>query len=96
MVKQREPQKIDLIREISTERARKFLWIANEKRHQTLILGAWGCGVFQNDSKMIAEMFADLLKNEFKNYFEQVIFAVYDTSMKKRIYQDFKTVFAFN
>lgn len=96
VVKQREPEKIDLIREISIERARKILWIANEKRHQTLILGAWGCGVFQNDSKMIAEMFAELLKNEFKNCFEQVIFAVYDTSSKQRIFQDFKAVFTLN
>lgn len=96
VIKQREPQKIDLIKEISTERARKFLWIANEKRHQTLILGAWGCGVFQNDSKMIAEMFADLLKNEFKNCFERVNFAIYDTSSKRKIYRDFKTVFASN
>jgi uncharacterized protein (TIGR02452 family) len=96
VVKQKEPEKVELIREISIERARKFLWLANEKRHQILILGAWGCGVFQNDPKMIAKMFVDLLNNEFRNCFEQVIFAVYDTSSKQRIFQDFKTVFDLN
>ncbi|MDQ3798489.1 MAG: TIGR02452 family protein [Acidobacteriota bacterium] len=94
VVKQREPEKIDLIESVNRRRARKFLWIAAENRHRILILGAWGCGVFQNEPQMIAGIFAGLLKGEFAGCFEHVIFAVYDTSRARRIYQAFAASFA--
>jgi uncharacterized protein (TIGR02452 family) len=43
-----------------------------------LILGAWGCGVFQNKPKDIAPLFAQCLKGRFKNVFRKIIFAIYD------------------
>lgn len=93
VVKQREPNKIHLIEEANRERARKFLWIANLNRHRTLILGAWGCGVFQNDPAEIARMFKDLLKRELTNCFERVIIAIYDGSPSQKIYKKFVEVF---
>lgn len=92
-VKQNEPQKADLIAPINRERARKFLWIANREEHQTLILGAWGCGVFQNDPQEIAEMFKDLLAGEFENCFRRVIMAIYDKTPSKTVYHAFTEVF---
>lgn len=94
VIKQRESGKIDSIESVNRKRARKFLWIAKENRHRILILGAWGCGVFQNDPQMIARIFAELLKDEFARCFERVVFAVYDTSRAQRVYQSFVENFA--
>ena len=93
VVRQREPNKIDLIETVNKERARKFLWIANRENHKTLILGAWGCGVFQNDPAEIARMFEDLLKMELANCFERVIMAIYDKTLSKKVYKEFVEVF---
>lgn len=82
-----------MIEKTNRERARKFLWIANKENHKTLILGAWGCGVFQNDANEIAEMFNDLLKGEFANCFERVIMAIYDTTQTRKVYQAFVEMF---
>lgn len=92
-VRQNEPRKVDLIASINRERARKFLWIANRENHQTLILGAWGCGVFQNDPAEIARMFKDLLTGEFENCFARVIMAIYDRTATKTVYNAFAEIF---
>ncbi len=89
VVKQRETNKIHLIEETNRERARKFLWIANQNNHRILILGAWGCGVFQNEPQMIARIFDELLKGEFANCFERVIMAIYDKTPTRKILQAF-------
>jgi uncharacterized protein (TIGR02452 family) len=94
VVRQKEPHKIDLIGVVNQARARKLLWIANHHNHNTLVLGAWGCGVFQNDSNQIAQIFADLLNGEFQGCFETVIFAVYDTSAAKQSYNNFVAAFS--
>ncbi|MGI9055861.1 MAG: TIGR02452 family protein [Pyrinomonadaceae bacterium] len=93
VVKQKEPQNIHLIEQTNRERARKFLWIANKENHKTLILGAWGCGVFQNDPAKIARMFKELLKKELANCFERVIMAIYDKTPSHKVYQAFIKVF---
>jgi uncharacterized protein (TIGR02452 family) len=45
-----------------------------------LVLGAWGCGVFQNDPKLVAQIFAEMLLGggAFAKTFEHVTFAVLD------------------
>lgn len=93
VVKERESDKLDQVDSVNKERARKFLWIANKYKHQTLILGAWGCGVFQNDPVSVAKIFNELLEGEFKNCFERVIFAIYDTTQTKKVYNAFLEVF---
>ncbi|MBX7171114.1 MAG: TIGR02452 family protein [Pyrinomonadaceae bacterium] len=89
VIKQKEPNKVDLIEKVNRERARKFLWLANKYGHQTLILGAWGCGVFQNDANSIAKIFAELLNGEFANCFNRVIMAIYDSTPNRKVYQAF-------
>ena len=92
-VKEKDKSKLGLIEEITKERARKFLWIANQHQHKTLILGAWGCGVFQNDPQMIARIFDELLKGEFANCFERVTMAIYDKTPTRKVYNAFVEVF---
>lgn len=44
-----------------------------------LVLGAWGCGVFQNDPARVAAMFAQWLADpRFVGAFERVTFAILD------------------
>ena len=94
VVKQREQDKVPLIEKVNRERTRKLLWIANQNQHKILILGAWGCGVFRNDPRMIARIFNVLLKNEFANCFEQIIMAIYDRTPTQKVYKPFVEQFA--
>lgn len=56
----------------------------------TLILGAWGCGVFRNDPYMIANEFKDAIK-KYGGYYKNIIFAIPDGPNVK----EFKQVFGF-
>lgn len=65
-------------------RIRRILSIAAMHEHNALILGAWGCGVFGNSPQQIAELFAEALYGPFAGVFEEVIFAILDTSQQER------------
>jgi uncharacterized protein (TIGR02452 family) len=71
----RVPDDEATIREVLARRAAQVLAVAERHGHGTLVLGAWGCGVFQNDPVMVAEVFASALAEAWG--FERVVFAVY-------------------
>jgi uncharacterized protein (TIGR02452 family) len=56
-----------------TSRVRKILDMAAMERNEVLILGAWGCGAFENPVDVVAGVFHKLLKNYD---FELVEFAI--------------------
>lgn len=60
-------------------RARLVLSVARHHAIDTLVLGAWGCGVFRNDPVMVARTFHALLHGEFAGAFRRVVFAVLGT-----------------
>ena len=56
---------------------RTIFRIALRHRHDSLVLGAWGCGAFCNPPKHIAELFHEVLnEKEFKNKFRKIVFAI--------------------
>ena len=57
-------------------RCRFVLEIAKENNVQTLILGAFGCGVFGQDPSTVATYFSELLTGDFKGCFREVVFAI--------------------
>ncbi|HET9627405.1 MAG TPA: TIGR02452 family protein [Kofleriaceae bacterium] len=57
-------------------RARFVLAIARHHAVDTLVLGAWGAGVFSNDPEVVARAFRDPLRQELAGAFAQVVFAV--------------------
>merc|ERR1712048_386823 len=60
------------------QKARTILWMAASRGHDSIILGAFGCGYFNNPSDCVAGAFDILLRpgGEFANVFHTVVFAV--------------------
>ena len=54
----------------------RILDIAAEHGHEVLVLGAWGCGVFHNEPRLIAGLFKKHLTGDFEGAFERVIYAI--------------------
>lgn len=75
----RNPDDHEGIRAALERRIAYVLAVARAKGEQTLVLGAWGCGVFRNDPEQVAELFASTLRLPvFSGAFARVVFAVYD------------------
>ncbi|MAX71917.1 MAG: TIGR02452 family protein [Flavobacteriaceae bacterium] len=91
IVKFEEPRKVSYIPSIMQQRIENVLSVAKDRNHEDLILGAWGCGVFQNDPNTIANLFYKQLNGKFKNQFKRVVFAIY--SRNEKFIQAFKNVF---
>lgn len=91
VVKSREPENSTHIEAIMDTRIEKLLSLCVLKKHDVLVLGAWGCGVFRNDPHDIARLFGKHLYGKFQNHFKKVVFAVY--SKNERFIQPFKEIF---
>lgn len=72
-------------------RAERVLAIASAHGHDTLVLGAWGCGVFRNDPKVVAGAFAGALRGRFRGVFRHVVFAILGGGAN---YDAFRSVFS--
>lgn len=61
-------------------RAARVLGVAHRHGHRRLVLGAWGCGVFRNDPRQVAAVFAEHLSPSggYGGRFDLVVFAVPD------------------
>ena len=62
--------------------------------HDSLVLGAWGCGYFGNLSEQIAQLFVNVLnEDEFRGRYKDIRFAIIeDHNSLGRNYQTFKNV----
>ena len=72
------------------ERIDFLLTVARENNVRNIILGAFGCGVFGNDPKVVSKAFKELLKK--KDYgFDKVIFAIpggYNLKVFKDVFEE--------
>ncbi|MEP7219274.1 MAG: TIGR02452 family protein [Bacteroidota bacterium] len=93
-VERNEPRNVPAIRETTQRRLHRLLWVAKQQGHSTLILGAWGCGVFANDPLMIAELFREALGTggTFSGDFSRIVYAVYDRSAGREMLKTFAAV----
>ena len=57
-------------------------------KSQCLVLGAWGCGVFRNETQKIASHFKHFLQRggKFDGVFRKVVFAIGNDQEKVRIF----------
>ena len=72
-------------------RARRVLQVAAAYGHRTVVLGAWGCGVFRNVPATVANAFAEALREVDR--FDRVIFAILDGLPRSPVYAAFEAVF---
>jgi uncharacterized protein (TIGR02452 family) len=77
-------------------RIEMLLALAVEHQHESLVLGAWGCGVFANDPEQVAGWFAQHLTGagRFRGAFRDVLFAVWDRTKDLAAFTPFARRFA--
>jgi uncharacterized protein (TIGR02452 family) len=84
LTKHLHPEELVNIPEILRTRIRKILTVAQARGHDSLVLGAWGCGAFGNDGHQVSAFFKQALEEDFKGAFKEVTFAIVDTSPEKK------------
>jgi uncharacterized protein (TIGR02452 family) len=89
----RDPSRRSAVTAAMRERITRVLAIAALHGHTAFVLGAWGCGVFQNDPAEIAGLFAAALDGPFHGTFADVVFAILDPSAERRFISPFERAF---
>ncbi|MGW5852347.1 TIGR02452 family protein [Streptomyces sp. NPDC055254] len=83
-IRRQEPERVAEIPAALARRAERVLEVAALHGYRSLVLGAWGCGVFRNDPAQVAEAFRGLLAGRFTGTFDRVVFAVLDRDPSPR------------
>ena len=74
-------------------RARHILTVAASKGVDAIVLGAFGCGAFQNDPTVVAKAYKGVLE-EMKGYFSLIEFAIYCRPQETANYDAFRRTLA--
>ena len=70
-------------REIELNKIRTIFRIALDNNHDSLVLGAFGCGVYNLHSSEVSRLFYDVLNEpEFKGNFKKIVFAILERKGK--------------
>ena len=75
-------------------RIHRVFAIAQAYGYDSLVLGAWGCGVFGNDLHRTASDFRRALENEFRGAFSNIVFGITDWSTERRFLGPFRDTFS--
>lgn len=75
--------------ELHLKRAKHIMHIAATNGAEALVLGAFGCGAFANDPKVVAEAYRDAL-SDYRQYFRLIEFAVYCRPSETANYDAFR------
>jgi uncharacterized protein (TIGR02452 family) len=86
-----QPHLLDTVRATLNARAERVLRVAAAHGHRTLVLGAWGCGVFANVAADVVSAFRTALSRV--PAFERVVFAVLDRTGSGPTYRTFADAF---
>jgi len=94
VVLSREPDALTKIEAALRRRAGLVLAVAAANGHRTILLGAWGCGVFRNDPALVADAFGNWLESDkFAGAFDRAVFAIFDRSKDRATLAAFKQRF---
>jgi uncharacterized protein (TIGR02452 family) len=80
--------------ELLQRRIHRVLAIARAYGYSALVLGAWGCGAFENDPQRTANDFRQALEGDYRGAFSEVVFAITDWSPERKFLKPFRDVFA--
>jgi uncharacterized protein (TIGR02452 family) len=90
----REPSALPEVEEALRRRAGLVLAVAADNGHRTVLLGAWGCGVFRNIPALVADAFGRWLESaKFAGAFDRVVLAIYDRSEQQTTLSAFRERF---
>lgn len=85
-----KPREID---ETMSRRLEQILKVAIDNGAKTLVLGAFGCGVFKNDIEYVAQETKKLLTVKgYHRYFDNIV--IPGISQNDRVYKTFSRIFA--
>ncbi|MGC5381560.1 TIGR02452 family protein [Micromonospora sp. DT68] len=82
-----QPEHTTDVPAVLARRARRVLEVAAAHGRRTVVLGAWGCGVFRNDPATVADAFAEAL--QVVDRFDHVVFAIRDGLPGTPVYRAF-------
>lgn len=95
VIRRRAPDRAREIPGALAVRAERVLETAAAQGYRRLVLGAWGCGVFQNDPSQVVGVFRELLVGgRFTGHFREVVFAVLDRTQGQTTRATFERTFA--
>ncbi|MEV7284891.1 TIGR02452 family protein [Streptomyces sp. NPDC093252] len=95
VIRRTAPDRAAGIPEALRSRAERVLQVAAAHGYRRVVLGAWGCGVFQNDPATVAGTFRTLLRDgPFRDRFEAVTFAILDRAKDRATLRAFEETFA--
>ena len=94
-MKTNNPSDLSRVEQVMLERMDKMLAVFVKHNVENLVLGAWGCGVFQNSPHDIARYFASFLtgNGKYAKCFNKVVFAILGNSKKQENINAFREVF---
>lgn len=81
------------LQRLHEQRAKAILAVAADNNVDILVLGAFGCGAFRNNPKVVATAYANMLK-DCRRYFELVEFAIFCRDFETENYDAFAEVLA--
>ena len=87
------PDRRDMIGEAMYARILQVLACAQAHGHDSLILGAWGCGTFGNSPKLIATLFHEALTTSFRGVFDNVAFTIVERQASHPTLSAFRLAF---
>ena len=95
VVRRTAPERVAELPRALAVRAERVLSVAVAEGYRRLVLGAWGCGVFQNDPAQVAGAFRTLLGpgGRFAGAFEHVVFGVLDRTPGAAVREAFVRAF---
>jgi uncharacterized protein (TIGR02452 family) len=96
VIRRTVPQEARRLPAVLASRAERVLEVAVACGYRRIVLGAWGCGVFQNEPAVVAQAFRGLLagNGRFARHFDRVTFAVLDRTGEGPTLTAFRTAFA--
>lgn len=80
--------------ELLQRRIHRVLGVARAYGYKSLVLGAWGCGAFENDPRRTATDFRQALDTDFRGAFSDIVFAITDWSPQRKFLGPFRDAFA--
>ena len=93
-VRRKRPVPLEKLAQVFYERIRNILEVAAANDVDILILGAFGCGAFNNPPHLVAEAFRKLLVDKgYGRLFKKIVFAIKKNNSRNSNLEAFRTVF---